>query len=391
MIDLTIVGIDPGTTVAYAILDIEGNIIELYSAKELTLSQLIERVIKKGKPIITACDVASPPNFVNNFAIKTGSKLISPDTDLQVKEKEALARKHKPKNTHQMDALGAALYAFKIIGPVFDRINQKLKEMGKLHLRKEVLELVIKHDMSIKNAVTTLEEPEKEESKIIKKVTHKRIMLESDYINLYKKLKIAEKDMKLLKHQNNMLIQKIDSLEKRNKFLMKKITDVVPKEKTRDLLYFKNKTINSLALEKDEKELEVKMLQQKLLNLNKLILDNSNKTMVKRLNKLSIDEINKKAKVLPIKKGDILLIDDLTSFSQKAVSELKPKVSTIIYKKSSKKVNDDLPFTCLDSKNMNLKEDEYVAFINTSNLERELGKKDILSKVLKEYQAERSS
>ena len=43
-----IVGIDPGTTVAYAILDLNGTVIKTLSKKELDLSSLITEIIKLG-------------------------------------------------------------------------------------------------------------------------------------------------------------------------------------------------------------------------------------------------------------------------------------------------------------------------------------------------------
>ena len=43
---LLIVGIDPGVTVGYALLDINGNVIKLYSSKELDLDKLISKIIE---------------------------------------------------------------------------------------------------------------------------------------------------------------------------------------------------------------------------------------------------------------------------------------------------------------------------------------------------------
>ena len=39
---ILIMGIDPATTKAYAVLDIDGNPIKLSSSKELSLNQLVE-------------------------------------------------------------------------------------------------------------------------------------------------------------------------------------------------------------------------------------------------------------------------------------------------------------------------------------------------------------
>ena len=44
---LLIVGIDPGITTAYAVLDIEGSLIHLKSSKQLDLNHLISEIIKQ--------------------------------------------------------------------------------------------------------------------------------------------------------------------------------------------------------------------------------------------------------------------------------------------------------------------------------------------------------
>ena len=49
--DLIIVGIDPGATTGYAVLGIEGNLIHLYSSKQLDLNLLISETISHGKVI----------------------------------------------------------------------------------------------------------------------------------------------------------------------------------------------------------------------------------------------------------------------------------------------------------------------------------------------------
>ena len=88
--NLLIIGVDPGTTLAYAILDINGNLIKLRSSKNLSLSKLIFDTIKYGKIVIVGCDVAKVPGFVQDYAIKVGAKLIYPKEDLSVVEKRRL-------------------------------------------------------------------------------------------------------------------------------------------------------------------------------------------------------------------------------------------------------------------------------------------------------------
>ena len=116
----------------------------------------------------------------------------------------------------------------------------------------------------------------------------------------------------------------------------------------------------------------------------------NNKTLLKKLDKLSAEELKSKDKILNIKKGDVLLINDLTSYSKGLVEQLKSKISIILYKKSNKNIIKELPFTCIDISKFKIKEDDYVGLIGTDLLEKEISKKDIIGKVVKEYKSQRS-
>lgn len=379
---LLIVGIDPGTTVAYAVLDINGNILKINSAKEISLSSLISEVIKHGKPVITGCDVSPAPSFVEKFATKTGSKLIDPEADLLKKEKQELVKGIKTRNIHESDALSSALYAFKTIKPLLSKTDRILEKLNKEKISEQVKEQVIKNNIAIKTAIDIIEKPE--ETRIIKKVIEKKILLERDFIRLYERSIKSEKDTKLLKHQNKRLAQEADSKGRKFNLMVNKLAKYVPRSKLKQSTYEKQKEINMLKQQNQGKELEIKILKNKIDNLNNIILNTANNTISKKLNALSIEEINK----TQIKKGDILFVNDLTHFSEKAINDLKDKISIIVYKKSNKI---KLPFTLIPAKNLNIKETDKLAIISNTSLKKELAKKDILTKVIEEFKEERST
>ena len=68
---LIIIGIDPGTTLGYAILDLEKKLLKLASSKQLNLSLLISKTINQGKPVIACSDVTPAPKFVEKFVLKS--------------------------------------------------------------------------------------------------------------------------------------------------------------------------------------------------------------------------------------------------------------------------------------------------------------------------------
>ena len=53
---LLIVGIDPGTTLGYAAIDFEGNLVKVWSEKNLDMGSLISKLIRLGRPLIVAGD-----------------------------------------------------------------------------------------------------------------------------------------------------------------------------------------------------------------------------------------------------------------------------------------------------------------------------------------------
>ena len=69
---LLIVGIDPGMTTAYAVLDIEGNFIHSHSSKQFDLNMIISETIRMGKAILVGTDKAKIPMilFALGFSIR---------------------------------------------------------------------------------------------------------------------------------------------------------------------------------------------------------------------------------------------------------------------------------------------------------------------------------
>jgi uncharacterized protein len=144
---LLIVGLDPGTTAAYALLDLHGNIIDIQSQKNKGLSHIIFSVIQQGIPVITATDVSLTPHFVHEFHRKTGTKLITPDVDLQIKEKKLMTNDIKLKNKHEMDALAAARYALNKQQSLLKRIDNFLRKRNKPELSWNMKKIVLTQNL----------------------------------------------------------------------------------------------------------------------------------------------------------------------------------------------------------------------------------------------------
>ena len=158
---LLIAGIDPGTVGAYAIIDLEGNIIAITSGRNLTHSKIILEITRYGKVFIIGCDVAQPPNMVVKIASSIGAKVANPDHDLKYLEKiksvDTFLKSKKEfiklENKHEKDALVAALYGLKSIRGLLKKIQDHLKEHKKMYLYDKVKNKVLLENKPIVEAV----------------------------------------------------------------------------------------------------------------------------------------------------------------------------------------------------------------------------------------------
>lgn len=371
---LLIVGIDPGTTIGYSILDLEGNLIEIGSEKNLSFSSLISIIINQGIPVIFSCDVTPAPSFVQKLAIKTGAKLIRPRKNLSVKEKRDLTSpfKEKVNNIHESDSLAAALFGFKEIKTLLRKIDVALK--NKKELLYQVREIVIKQEIPIKEVIDILEKP-KEDTKILKKVIEKREFSQKDFFILYNKLKRADNDIRVLQKQNKNLIEELN----------KKPKIKIPRQKTDEKLLFKEIIIQKLDKKLEEKEEDIKKLNKQIFELNSCFADLNSNYLLKKLDNLSYQHFNIRNKLFNIQEDDVLFVDDLTIHSKKTIEGLREMVKIIIYNKSTKKILNELPFTFIDAKKLTIKQTDLFAFVSRFHLDKEISKQDILSKIVTEY------
>ena len=126
-----IVGIDPGTTTAYAIIDLKGNIIKLNSSKELDLNRLVYETFSFGKPVLVGTDKSKIPHLVELYSAKTGARAINPREDLKVDDKKEATKTRSFEDNHQMDALASALFVLRSVKPLIEKVDKILEENKK--------------------------------------------------------------------------------------------------------------------------------------------------------------------------------------------------------------------------------------------------------------------
>ncbi len=155
-----IVGIDPGTTSAVVVLDLDHTVKGYESAKNFSKDQIIEFIVSHGKPLLIATDVAAMPSLVEGIASNMGARTFSPNDDLKASYKERLTDQLSVQvpDTHTMDAAAAAEYAYREYKDKLDTILQKADDAGLPRAAQyDVVELVMHGELSTQAAINEVE------------------------------------------------------------------------------------------------------------------------------------------------------------------------------------------------------------------------------------------
>jgi len=158
-----IVGVDPGIDTGVAALTLTGRPVLLTSRRGLSRNQLIRLLTELGRPIVVASDVTPAPEYVKKIATSLSAVLFEPPYTLSVGEKRRIAQEYearlngviKVKDSHQRDALAAAVKAYLSFKPKFSRLEKRLEELG-LHVSLNEAKAMIVKGKSIREIVETL-------------------------------------------------------------------------------------------------------------------------------------------------------------------------------------------------------------------------------------------
>ncbi|RJX43276.1 DUF460 domain-containing protein [Halonotius aquaticus] len=151
--DRVIVGIDPGTTTAAAVVSLDGRVLARFSSRTADTAEVTEWLIEQGRPLIVAADVTPIPQTVEAFRRSFEATAWTPESDLPVDEKLHRTRDHEYDNDHERDAMAAALYAYDDREDQFDRISDKTPPQFD---REEVIAHVVANESSVEAALAEL-------------------------------------------------------------------------------------------------------------------------------------------------------------------------------------------------------------------------------------------
>ena len=387
---LLIVGIDPGTTTAYAVLDLSGNAVSIKSARNLGINALLAEVMQLGKIVVIGTDKAKIPSLVEDFSAKTGARIIYPKDDLKVEEKKGMVKEFKTENEHQDDALASSLFAFKQIKGILERIDSYARENNKEGIKDNIIDLVLTKEVSIREAADIIENYDKEETRIIKKAIEEKTLRQNDFLKLYRIAKMYEKEFTLLKKQNDNLKTQLRGLERKYSYFDPKAIAAKADKKFQKNILFKEKSIDFLEKEIERKDNEIRKLHGGIRKFNDILSNVNNISVLKKLDNLGSAEFNRKMHLLNIAKNDILLVDNPNIISEEVAGFLKGKVDAIITKApASSKIRQKSGITFVNLEGINIEETNLFAFAPRREIESILKSKDVLKSVIEDYKKSR--
>jgi predicted RNase H-like nuclease (RuvC/YqgF family) len=124
--DQVIVGIDPGTTTAAAVVGLEGEVLDVLSTRTADTAAVIEWIVERGRPLVVAADVTPMPETVEKIRRSFDAAGWEPHRDLPVDVKKHRTRETGYDNDHERDAIAAAFGAYDAHKEQFDRIARKV-------------------------------------------------------------------------------------------------------------------------------------------------------------------------------------------------------------------------------------------------------------------------
>lgn len=393
----TIVGIDPGTTTAWAVLDLEGNLLQLGSSKEVGLSSLISIISSFGRPIIVGCDKKKTPSLVDEFGRKCGARVISPNTDLKVEFKRGLCIGVKPENSHEMDALSSARFAHKeaahLLGRVRKFISKESKPDGEQPSSgtidgeqsysaraEEIFETVLRSGISIKGAAALLDE--EEEIATAEENGNAPGKKPRTVLSL---LRAAQKEASLLREhilrlsgENQSLHRRIASLENQ---LIKRRSPNSKDPRIRD------ETLNSLRKRISHLESEHATMRKSLDDMRRILMRPSDHSAAIIMDNLSSGELDRAMREGPITTESMILVKHPTHANSKTIEHLREIQPLLLSDENVK--NHPLPILCV--RGLPRTEIGRIAIFKADSIRNQTREANLLGKVISDYRNERAA
>jgi len=424
-----IVGFDPGLTVGIAILDLSGNVISTESFKEISKAEIIKHIISYGKAVLIATDVYPPPKMVKKLASALNSKIYSPGKIFTVSSKTALVDSYLnkvsslkfPDNTHERDALAAAIKTYRHYQEKLNQIERKTEKMGLSPYEVDEIKNMVIRDRPITKAINDiLKIPADLETQIVEiendidSIDEEKLKkIEEDARKLKQKIKSQQNQIKYLKRKNKRLKKEMNKYKDKNKVLESKI-EKLHYEYSKDILR-KKEVVSKLSIikclkEKYDHERKLrKEIEENIRSIKSIKVQELSKKAVpvKTIGSFTKEGIKDACDHWKIKKGDVVLLSSSEGGGSHTASLLiKTEISAvIIMDKMSHPAEEEFErnnIPVLDADKINMKMVDEFAVIDKGILKEEIENWKVKSRekrkkeeekrlleVIEEYRAQR--
>lgn len=250
-----LIGIDPGSTSAIAIANLNGEIIHLESSKNFPPSEMIKVAVKKGKPVLVASDKQKMPSKVEKFANSLGTGKYQPEKDLSKQRKRELGQGD---NLHEIDASASVIHAYndlkdniKKLKRIADEQDLRLSKAAKKYFNNEINSLIQNQE----------EEVQREQNEKLEKSANSTNKVSKEkYVREKEKFKTRINN---LQEQVEQLKEDLENEKKLNKKLNKRLDDL-REDKRQDIL--KERELSKKNAKIKEKEEKIDSFKEEIQN-----------------------------------------------------------------------------------------------------------------------------
>ena len=338
------IGIDPGMSIGLSIFDLNGNLLLLKTLRRASISDVVDEIIKYGKPVLLTSDVSPPPKALLKLASIFGAKIYTHNSSLSVREKWDVTQRYcevhgvSIKTSHERDSLAALIKAYNHYKNLWSKAASHIEEVG-LDVAEERFKKLLIEGYSI-SKIIEMESKNKQQSKIAElktdesKVT-RNLALYRDRLNLT----IIE-----LRRENERLRKRIEELNKTIEDLKNAL------EKANQELYAKIKRDRFVKIQEERiktLEEEIKKLKTELLKakIEIKVLKSGTKQGIKNyvetihLAKLSRDCVEDALNKGLLRPGSIIVVDDASGAGVTATNKLIHTYPKIVFYRHTKPAN----------------------------------------------------
>ena len=327
-----IVGIDPGIVTGVAMIDIDGNPIMVFSRRYLPRNEILDMVYEYGIPVLIATDANPPSAMVKKLASTLGVPLFTPPRTLGVAEKEKLVQDYLEKHnyqlrvddSHQRDALAAALKAYFNFKPKLDQVESKIRDLDLNISIREVKALILQGKSmteAIREVVRRMKP--KEEKQVVEVVDEK--IVES----LKTKIERQQIYINKLREERDLLLEEVKKLKEKLRQVEQEMERLLSEEgrKLRESRMMATLSARIERLEEVVEKLrkENEKLSEELKKAKDIIMNiASGKYMpLKVMRTMSNEGLKELITTFGIKRDDIVLVVDASHAGEDVLEELR--------------------------------------------------------------------